>query len=78
MKNKKYLVLLMVILGALILSCGSKRDKTGQKTEVKTEKKSKYSFDLSDEDLATAHSPVLTGNSVGSRAGDRFQPRHQR
>ena len=70
MKNKKYLVLLMVILGALILSCGSKKDKTGEKTEVKTEKKSKYSFDLSDEDLATAHSKFQTEIVDNSFQGD--------
>ena len=39
MKNKRYLALILVILGALILSCGSKKDKTEQGTETKTEKK---------------------------------------
>ncbi len=72
MKNKRYLVLIMIILGALILSCGSKKDKTEQGTEIKTEKKekAKYSFELSDEDLATAHSKFQTEIVDNSFQGD--------
>ena len=72
MKNKRYLALILVILGALILSCGSKKDKTEQGTETKTEKKgkTKYSFELSDEDLATAHSKFQTEIVDNSFQGD--------
>ena len=72
MKNKRYLALVLVILGALILSCGSKEDKTELGTETKTEKKekAKYSFELSDEDLATAHSKFQTEIVDNSFQGD--------
>ena len=72
MKNKKHLVFVLVILGTLILSCGSKGDKSEQGTGAKTEKKvkTKYSFDLSDEDLATAHSKFQTEIVDTSFQGD--------
>ena len=72
MKNKRYLALMLIILGALILSCGSKKDNTEPETEIKTEKKEKekYSFELSDEDLATAHSKFQTEIVDKSFQGD--------
>ncbi|MCP1224712.1 prolyl oligopeptidase family serine peptidase [Sebaldella sp. S0638] len=72
MKNKKYLVFVLIILGTLILSCGSKGEKAKQGTETKTEKKdkTKYSFELSDEDLATAHSKFQTEIVDNSFQGD--------
>ena len=71
-KNKKYLVFVLIILGTLILSCGSKGDKAQQGTETKTGKneKTKYSFELSDEDLATAHSKFQTEIVDNSFQGD--------
>ena len=71
-KNKKYLIFVLIILGTLILSCGSKGDKAQQGTETKTGKneKTKYSFELSDEDLATAHSKFQTEIVDNSFQGD--------
>lgn len=72
MKNKKYLVFLTVILGVLILSCGSKSAKTesGTGKESVKKEKTKYSFELSDEDLATAHSKFTTEIVDTSFQGD--------
>ena len=47
MKNKRYLALILVILGALILSCGSKKDKTEQGQRQKQKKKGRQNIALS-------------------------------
>ena len=39
MKNKKYLVFILIILGTFILSCGSGGDKNEQGAEEKKEEK---------------------------------------
>lgn len=70
MKNKKYLVFILIILGTFILSCGSGGDKNEQGAEEKKEEKPKYSFELSDEDLATAHSKFTTEIVDTSFQGD--------
>jgi fermentation-respiration switch protein FrsA (DUF1100 family) len=70
MKNKKNLIFILFIFGVFILSCGSKGDKQKPETEIKKEEKTKYSFELSDEELAVAHSKFNTEIVDTSFQGD--------